>query len=298
MMDEQPNPFGDPHAAPPAAENPYTYSGGYQGMTAEQLRQKEIELERREQELGRREQQLEYKERKVGELQVKLEELDKPPNWPSFRPIIRMNIREDIPDKNKFLAKRGYFAWLLCTITYLFNIVAVLALVIVDPDRATDFGVGLAVGIIGPPVAFVFWYRPLYAALRRGRTIPFLFFFFCYTFHLACCIVYCIGFANSGGAGYILAFMYMASSGTENDGARKGAGVVCLISAIIWTIQCIFGGFLMLSAFRFYRSGGYNAQSAVNEVAQSSVVKAAGKAAAETATQAVIDANTSKNPPV
>ena len=68
------------------------------------------------------------------------------------------------------------------------------------PNSGTDFGISIALGILGPIIFFVFWYRPLYRAVQRDRSMSYFLFLFCFGFHVIFSIVMTIGIPNSGSA--------------------------------------------------------------------------------------------------
>jgi len=221
-------------------------------MTPEQLQEKQIELERREQ-------QLQYQQMKLQEVQKSTGAANKPPNWPRCKPLIYHNIYEEIPEGGRSLVRRVYFSWFLFCWTLSLNAVALLAGVIEDSSLGVDFGVSLALFIILIPVSFVFWYRPLYVAVKNDRGMSYFFFFFNYVCHVAFCIVMCIGIPSSGSGGFINAIACLKFS--------AASGIILLVSSGNWVLFTLFCIWQLQATIRYYRARGHTIQGDANKMA-------------------------------
>lgn len=249
-------------------------------MTVEQLRQKEIELDRREQ-------QIEYQRRKLGELKEVASTRDKPPNWPSCRPLIYHNIREEIPENGRILVTRVYFSWFLYVGTLVVNCAALLGGLAAPvpqgatgPDYGLDFGLSIVLLVITPVISFVFWYRPFYVAVKNDRSISYFFFFFNYACHLLLCIVMAIGIPSSGGGGFINAFRIFKTN--------VAAGIVLLVSSGAWCLVSLFNVYQMQAAIRFYRGQGHTVKGDATSIARDAASSEAGQAIAIEAGKAAV----------
>jgi hypothetical protein len=98
------------------------------------------------------------------------------------------SIRHDIPPDAQAMVKRVYIAWygkswalkfresiflslihtiIGCIVTYTINMVACFANLLSNANTGdSDFAISLMYLIVGVPIAFVFWYRPLYNAVK------------------------------------------------------------------------------------------------------------------------------------
>jgi len=245
------NPFLDSNEP-----NPYT------GWSQDQLRQKQSELDKREH-------QLEYQERIISDQRADIE-IDHPANWPKCRPIIYHDIRVDIPEHGRSLVTRVYFSWLFSIVCLSLNVVALLAGVIVDSGMATSFGISIALLLLGLLIPFIFWYRPLYKAVRNDSGLNFFFFFFCYAWHILLAIIYAIGIPNSGGGGFIVA--------TQIFKVSIGAGVILIISGGFWAFLSAFCILQFIFALRFYKNRGHTVTGDASKIATDAATSETGRA--------------------
>ncbi|RLN08886.1 secretory carrier-associated membrane protein 5 [Panicum miliaceum] len=122
---------------------------------AKELSQWEADLRRREADIRRREEAL----KSAG---VPME--DK--NWPPFFPIIHHDIANEIPANAQKLQYLAFASWLDSKLFFL----------------ATIYG------MLGIPLSYLMWYRPLYRAMRTDSAFSFGWFFLCYLLHIGFCI--------------------------------------------------------------------------------------------------------------
>jgi len=232
-------------------------------MNAEQLREKQLELERREQ-------QIQYQQMKIQEVQQK-QGVEKPPNWPRCRPLIYHNIHDEIPENGRTIVRRVYFSWFSFSFALFLNMIALLSGVIVDSDVGVDFGISIALLAVLIPVSFVFWYRTLYVAVKRDRGVNYFFFFFNYICHIGFCIIMCIGIPKSGAGGFINAV-------TVFSGKNVASGIILLISASFWVLLTFFCVWQYKGVIFYYRARGHTVQGDATKI-QSDATKAAANAA-------------------
>ncbi|KAJ3097898.1 hypothetical protein HDU97_004476 [Phlyctochytrium planicorne] len=224
-------------------------------------------LSSREAEIERREAELRHREARLNEKESKLEG-HKAPNFPVCKPLIYHSIQDDIPQPGQWLVKRVYYAWYLSSAAYLANFVAAFSLLVVKAENAGGtFGLALVIFLVGIPVSFVFWYRPLYSGVKNDRSISFFLFYFNYGFHLAVSALLAVGIPGWGGAGVIYCLSQIGSS--------PGAGILCAIASGLLIFEVVYGVWQMKAVSGYYRSKGLTAeqakQQALSGVASSSI---------------------------
>ncbi|KAI8846778.1 scamp family-domain-containing protein [Chytridium lagenaria] len=189
-------------------------------------------LEDKDAELAMAEARLKYREAKLTEREQKLGG-ERLPNWPPFRPLIYHDIQKDIPEPAQKLVKRVYAGWFLNCIVYFINFIAAFALLTQKAEAAgTTFALALVIMCAGIPVSFVFWYRPLYKAVKHGTPTEYMFFMINYGIHLLMSLVLAIGF-QWGGAGIIYCLAII--------GSNFGTGVLCAIASTLLILEVIYG---------------------------------------------------------
>ncbi|KAJ3117301.1 Secretory carrier-associated membrane protein 2 [Phlyctochytrium bullatum] len=219
------------------------------------LQQREAELqtmrrrlEERDAELGLVEARLKYREARVTEREQKLGG-ERKPNWPRCRPIIYHDISKDIPDDGQKLVKRIYIGWFVSMAAAFFNFIGAFALATQKADLAgTTFALSIVILGAGVPVSFVFWYRPLYKAVKNNHQTEYMFFYLNFSAHLLICLILSLGIPGFGGAGIIY--------GLTIIGSNFGTGVLCAISATLMLIQVIYGAWHVKSVY-FYQRAHY-----------------------------------------
>lgn len=258
------NPFQD--------GNYETNGNPYANYTQEQLRQKQLELDRKEQ-------QLEYQERIIAD-EKKTYVVDHPPNWPRCKPVIYHDIKAEIPESGRSLVTRIYFSWLMSLVCLVINMVSLLAGVIVDPNQGVSFGISIAILLLGLLLPFVFWYRPLYKAVKNDSGLNYFFFFFSYTWHILLAVIYAIGIPSSGGGGFIVAVQVFNIS--------VGAGVILIISGGLWSLLALFCILQFLMTIRHYRNRGHTLKGDATNIAKDAATSEAGRAVIAEGGKAVV----------
>ncbi|TPX67052.1 hypothetical protein SpCBS45565_g04006 [Spizellomyces sp. 'palustris'] len=253
--EERENPFEAPEERP-SANNPWgtapssshsrqASSNPYAGKSI-----RELDLEKREAEVRLKEAQIAEREKQLNAFQI--------PNWPKFRPMIYHDIEKDIPEGGRWLVKRVYWAWYLAVLVYFVNAIAAFSLLVTKGEAGgATFGLALIIFLIGTPVSFVFWYRPLYNGVKQDSSISFFFFYFNYGFHLGVAALFAVGIPGWGGCGVILALSQL--------GKNVPSGVLCAISAGLFIFECVYGLWQIKNATVYFRSKGMSAQQARNQ---------------------------------
>uniref|UniRef100_A0A804PLV3 Secretory carrier-associated membrane protein n=1 Tax=Zea mays TaxID=4577 RepID=A0A804PLV3_MAIZE len=121
---------------------------------AKELSQWESDLRRRESDIRRREEAL----KSAG---VPME--DK--NWPPFFPIIHHDIANEIPANAQKLQYLAFASWLGIVLCLFWNFIAVIVCWIRGGDSKLFF-LATIYGMLGIPLSYLMWYRPLYRAMR------------------------------------------------------------------------------------------------------------------------------------
>uniref|UniRef100_A0A0E0DHT8 Secretory carrier-associated membrane protein n=1 Tax=Oryza meridionalis TaxID=40149 RepID=A0A0E0DHT8_9ORYZ len=144
---------------------------------ARELSSWETDLKRREADIKRREEAL----RNAG---VPME--DK--NWPPFFPIIHHDIANEIPANLQKLQYLAFASWLGIVLCLSWNFIAVIVCWIKEGDSKLFF-LATIYALLGIPLSYLIWYRPLYRAMRTNSAFSFGWFFLCYLIHIGFCII-------------------------------------------------------------------------------------------------------------
>ncbi|RAL40357.1 hypothetical protein DM860_006427 [Cuscuta australis] len=126
------------------------------------MNKKEKDLANWEAELKRKEKEIKNREDALSRAGVPVN--DK--NWPPFFPIIHHDIANEIPAHSQRMQYLAFASWLGVKIFFLAVIYALL----------------------GCPLSYVLWYRPLYNAMRTDSALKFGWFFMFYMLHVGFCI--------------------------------------------------------------------------------------------------------------
>lgn len=247
------SPSSSPWKSVTTNSNAYTSAGSPADLSA--LRQREEELQRREQTLA-------YREARLAERETKVQELGQTaPNWPRCRPMIYHDIQRDIPENGRQLVKRVYFGWYIAVWVYLINAIASFSLMTSKATGAGgNFGMALIVLLIGTPVSFVFWYKPLYDGVKFNRSMNIFIFFLCYGFHILIAGIFAVGVQGWGGAGFI----YVLEALTAG---QIVSSVLSVISFASMVFEVIYGLWQIKGVQAYYRSKGMSVEKAQSEAA-------------------------------
>ncbi|KNC52152.1 secretory carrier-associated membrane protein [Thecamonas trahens ATCC 50062] len=218
------------------------------------LAEKRAELDRLEDELNYREKTIEQREREALGA--------RPANWPPCKPIVHMDIVEEIPAEAQSVVTNVYRLWILTYIMLVVNLAAIMTALIEDVTGVGPFALALLFALLSPLLAFYTWYWSLYNATRQAKASLFLIFFVCFFIHILGCLFYALGVPGTGAAGFIIAIKAF------NDKATA-SGAFCLISAFVWLFDGCSAIYLMVRAHQYYRSQGHTLQDAKREAAVS-----------------------------
>ncbi|KAJ6701417.1 SECRETORY CARRIER-ASSOCIATED MEMBRANE PROTEIN 4, partial [Salix koriyanagi] len=86
-------------------------------------------------------------------------------NWPPFFPIIHHDIANEIPIHAQRLQYLAFASWLGIVLCLVFNLIAVTVCWIRGGGVKIFFLATIYV-LMGCPLSYVLWYRPLYRAMR------------------------------------------------------------------------------------------------------------------------------------
>ncbi|KAF6135850.1 hypothetical protein GIB67_028169 [Kingdonia uniflora] len=124
-------------------------------------KKRESELANWEADLKRRELDIKRREDAVTRAGVPAD--DK--NWPPFFPIIHHDIAKEIPVNAQKLQYLAFASWLGIVLCLTFNVIAVIVCWI-RGGGVKIFFLAIIYAILGCPISYVMWYRPLYRAMR------------------------------------------------------------------------------------------------------------------------------------
>lgn len=266
----------EPETAPSYQTKPFGAAAVAQDDT---MRKRQEELERKAAELDKKEQELKR-------VQTNLPKANNFPPLPSFfpcTPCFYHDISADIPIQSQRTCKMVFYVWQLYTFTLVFNFICALALLCdKGADGGVTFGVALLYLILFPPCSFLFWYRPLYKALRSDSSFNYFIFFFIFFFQIIFCALYAIGIPAFGSAGWINGAKH------ADDGHTVVSGMM-FICAALFTLLVILKVLLLRKIHGFYRSSGASLQKAQTEFATGVASNQTVQAAAAEAVKAGIN---------
>ncbi|CAL5355654.1 unnamed protein product [Camellia sinensis] len=128
---------------------------------------KKKELAAWEEDLKRREREIKRREDTVASVGVPT---DGDRNWPPFFPIIHHDISNEIPVHAQKLQYLAFASWLGIVLCLVFNVIAVTVNWIRGGDVKIFF-LATIYAILGCPLSYVLWYRPLYRAMSCRRRL-------------------------------------------------------------------------------------------------------------------------------
>lgn len=200
---DDPNPFDEDHVNPFAnsadtsskprfpglSSLPFGFGGNKNDATVDVPLgsvndSKKKELNSWEADLKRREQDIKRREEALTSAGVPVEEK----NWPPFFPIIHHDIAKEIPIHAQRLQYLAFASWLGILLCLGWNIIAVLVCWI-KGGGVKIFLLACIYALLGWPLSYVLWYRPLYRAMRTDSAVKFGWFFLLYMIHIGFCII-------------------------------------------------------------------------------------------------------------
>ncbi|KAL7111882.1 hypothetical protein ACP275_05G117300 [Erythranthe tilingii] len=202
-------------------------------MKAQELAALEADLNRRETDIRRREEA-------VSGAVVRTDNR----NWPPCFPIIHHNIAKEIPIHAQKLQYLAFLTWLGIVLCLVFNVVAITVCWI-KGGGVKIFFLAIIYALIGCPLSYVLWYKPLYNAMRIDSALRFGWFFMFYLLHIAFCIFAAIAppviFRGKSLTGILAAIDVFSDSAFVGIFYLVGFGLFCLESLLsFWVLQKIY----------------------------------------------------------
>ncbi|KAJ0964378.1 hypothetical protein J5N97_029500 [Dioscorea zingiberensis] len=151
--------------------------------TMNDTKKKEKELTSWEADLKRKEQDIKRREDALARAGIPTEE----ENWPAFLPIIHHDIAKEIPVHVQRLQYLAFASWLGIILCLSFNVIGVTVCWI-KGGGVKIFFLSVIYALLGCPLSYVLWYRPLYRAMRTDSALKFGWFFLMYLVHIGFCI--------------------------------------------------------------------------------------------------------------
>lgn len=193
----------------------------------------EAELKRRELEIKRREDALKNAGVTVDEK-----------NWPPFFPIIHHDIAKEIPVDAQRLQYLAFASWLGIVLCLSFNVLAVTVCWI-RGGGVKIFFLAVIYALMGIPLSYLLWYRPLYRAMRTDSAFKFGWFFLSYLIHIGFCIVAAIAppipFHGKSLTGILAAVDTFSDHALVGIFYLIGFGLFCLETLLsLWVLQRIY----------------------------------------------------------
>lgn len=204
-------------------------------------KKKEKELADWEAELKRRESEIKRREDAVSRADVPTTD-DK--NWPPFFPIIHHDIANEIPVHAQKLQYLAFASWLGIVFCLVFNLIAV-TICWIRGGGAKIFFLATIYALLGVPLSYVLWYRPLYRAMRTDSAFKFGWFFLLYLIHIGFCIFAAIAppivFHGESFTGILAAIDVISRHVLVGIFYLIGFGFFCLeILLSLWVLQKIY----------------------------------------------------------
>ena len=208
--------------------------------TTNDSKKKGQELAAWEADLKRREKEIKRREEAVSRAGVPVD--DK--NWPPFFPIIHHDIANEIPVHAQRLQYLAFASWLGIVLCLGFNVVAVTVCWI-RGGGVKIFFLAVIYALLGVPLSYVLWYRPLYRAMRTDSALKFGWFFMFYLLHIGFCIFAAIAppivFHGKSLTGILAAIDVFSDHVLVGIFYLIGFGMFCLEALLsFWVLQKIY----------------------------------------------------------
>nr|VDD03459.1 unnamed protein product [Brassica rapa] len=199
--------------------------------------QKQRKLADWEAELRKKEMDIKRREDAIAKSGVQIDEK----NWPPFFPIIHHDIANEIPVHAQKLQYLAFASWLGIVLCLVFNVIATMVCWI-KGGGVKIFFLATIYALMGCPLSYVVWYRPLYRAMRTDSALKFGWFFFTYLIHIGFCIVAAIAppifFHGKSLTGVLAAIDVISDSVLAGIFYFIGFGLFCLESLLsLWVLQ-------------------------------------------------------------
>ncbi|KAK1305902.1 Secretory carrier-associated membrane protein 4 [Acorus calamus] len=198
------------------------------------------ELASWEADLKRREKDIKRREDAISRAGVPLD--DK--NWPPFFPIIHHDIANEIPIHAQRLQYLAFASWLGIVFCLSWNFLAIIVCWI-KGGGVKIFFLASIYALLGCPLSYVLWYRPLYRAMRTDSALKFGWFFMFYLLHIGFCIFAAIAppiiFHGKSLTGILAAIDTFSDHVLVGIFYLIGFGLFCLETLLsLWVLQKIY----------------------------------------------------------
>ncbi|CAI9775619.1 unnamed protein product [Fraxinus pennsylvanica] len=203
-------------------------------------RKKEKELSSWEADLSRRERDIKRREDAVASAGVPVDNK----NWPPFFPIIHHDIANEIPVHAQRLQYLAFASWLGIVLCLVFNVIAI-TVGWIKGGGVKIFFLAIIYALMGCPLSYVLWYRPLYRAMRTDSALKFSWFFLFYLIHIGFCIFAAIAppivFHGKSFTGILAAIDVFSDHVLVGIFYLVGFALFCLESLLsLWVLQKIY----------------------------------------------------------
>ncbi|XP_008788581.2 secretory carrier-associated membrane protein 4 [Phoenix dactylifera] len=208
--------------------------------TMNDSKKKAKELAAWETDLRRREMDIKRREDALSNSGVSTDEK----NWPPFFPIIHHDIAKEIPIHAQKLQYLAFASWLGIVLCLVWNVIAVTVCWI-KGGGVKIFFLATIYALLGCPLSYVLWYRPLYRAMRTDSAVKFGWFFLLYLFHIGFCIFAAIAppivFHGKSLTGILAAVDTISDHLLVGIFYLVGFGLFCLETLIsLWVLQKVY----------------------------------------------------------
>ncbi|KAL4569847.1 hypothetical protein LXL04_025491 [Taraxacum kok-saghyz] len=207
------------------------------------MKAKEKELQDKEAELKKKEEDLRKREAAIARSGVVIDDN----NWPPFYPIIHHDIKSEIPIHLQKVQYVAFGSWLGIMLCLVWNLVAV-SVAWYEGEGVTIWLCAVIYVILGIPMSYYLWYRPLYRAMRADSAVKFTFFLITYSFHISFCAFASLAppifIEGKSIAGILPAFDLLVGNAALGGLYLVGFGLFFIETAIsIWVIQQVYSYF-------------------------------------------------------
>ncbi|GAB2230258.1 hypothetical protein Droror1_Dr00014516 [Drosera rotundifolia] len=205
---------------------------------------RERELATWEADLKRRELDIKRREDVVGRAAIPNDDR----NWPTFFPIIHHDIANEIPVHAQRLQYLAFASWLGIVLCLVYNLVAVTVCWI-RGGGVKIFFLAVIYVILGCPLSYLLWYRPLYRGMRTDSALKFGWFFMAYALHIVFCIFAALAppvvFHGNSLAGILAAV----------DGFSKHVlvGIFYLVGFALFTLEALLSVWVLQKVYMYFR---------------------------------------------
>ncbi|RWR87289.1 secretory carrier-associated membrane protein 4 isoform X1 [Cinnamomum micranthum f. kanehirae] len=208
--------------------------------TMNDSKKKQKELSAWEADLKKREKDIKRREDAVMRAGVSTD--DK--NWPPFFPIIHHDITNEIPVHAQRLQYLAFASWLGIVFCLKWNVLAV-TICWIRGGGVKIFFLATIYALLGCPLSYVLWYRPLYRAMRTDSGLKFGWFFLLYMFHIGFCIFAAIAppivFHGKSLTGILAAIDVFSDHAVVGVFYLIGFALFCLETLLsLWVLQKIY----------------------------------------------------------